>query len=357
MESDMIRWISFMQDFKNNYLTKRAVVVKTILFFVIMFALYGALSDQTESVLLKNDQLIPVKNKSIYGIQREPEGTIDILALGDSLSYSSVSPMSLWNRHGYTAFVCGQPGQNMRETEELFKIALRTQSPKVVILETNAIFRNRLKEKNLNDTMEALINYYLPLFRGHDVWKSLVMKREYAEVGYAKYKGFPFRSDIKPYEKGAYMKETDKKAELPDENIEHLQNIADMCRDCGAALILLGTPSPKNYNYSIHNAIAEYADKQGLTYIDMNLMTDEIGIDWNTDTLDKGDHLNLSGAKKVTEYLGRYLSENYSLTDHREDAAFEQWTKVAAEYEEKASQKLKEMRGIQTDGGKKDNDH
>ena len=102
-----------MHDFKNNYLTKRAVVVKTIIFFVIMFALYGALSDQTESVLLKNDQLIPVKNKSIYGIQREPEGTIDILALGDSLSYSSVSPMSLWNRHGYTAFVCGQPGQNM----------------------------------------------------------------------------------------------------------------------------------------------------------------------------------------------------------------------------------------------------
>ena len=310
-----------------------------------MIALYWVLSNKTESALIKNDQLIPERNKSIYAIQREPEGTIDILVLGDSLSYSSVSPMSLWNRHGYTAFVCGQSGQDMIESEELFRIALGTQSPKVVILETNAVFQDRLKGRTLNNTMDALLNYYLPLFRGHDVWKALFMKKEYTGMGYTKYKGFPFRSDVKPYKKGEYMKKTDKIAVLPDKNLEHLQNIIDMCRECGADLILLGTPSPINYNYSIHNAIAEYADKQKLPYIDMNLMTDELGIDWNTDTLDKGDHLNLSGAEKVTEYLGRYLSENYSLTDHRGDAAYDQWTKVAAEYDEKAKKKLKEMRG------------
>lgn len=346
-----------MPDFKRDYLNINVAMVKTMMFFAIMIALFGALSDWTESTLLEKDQLIPERNKSIYAIQREPEETIDILVLGDSLSYSSVSPMSLWNRHGYTAFVCGQPGQNMFESEELLKIALETQSPKVVILETNAIIQDRLKGRTLNDTMDTLFNYYLPLFRGHDVWKSLVMKKEYAEVGYTKYKGFPFRGDVKPYEEGSYMNKTDKKAELPEKNVEHLQNILDMCRDCGADLILLGTPSPSNYNYSVHNAIAEYAEKQGLTYLDMILITDEIGIDWNTDTLDKGDHLNLSGTEKVTEYLGRYLSDNYSLTDHRGDAAFDQWTKVAAEYDEKASQKLKEMRGKQANDRKKDNDH
>ena len=334
-----------MQDFKRNYLTLNVVMVKTIMFFAIMIALFAALSDRTESALLEKDQLIPERNKSIYAIQREPEETIDILVLGDSLSYSSVSPMSLWNRHGYTSFVCGQPGQDMIESEELLRIALRTQTPEVVILETNALFQDRLNGRSLNDTMETAFNYYIPLFRGHDVWKSLVMKKEYEEIGFAKYKGFAFRSDIKPYKDGEYMKKTDKTAELPDKNMEHLQNIMDMCRDCGAELILLGTPSPSNYNYSVHNAIAEYADKQKLTYIDMNLLNDEIKIDWNTDTLDKGDHLNLSGAEKVTEYLGRYLSDNYSLTDHRGDAAFDQWTKVAAEYDEKASIKLKEMRG------------
>ncbi len=346
-----------MQDFKRNCLTDHVVVVKTIVFFVIMIVLFGVLSDQTESILLKNDQLIPIRNKSIYSIQREPEGTIDILVLGDSLSYSSVSPMSLWNRHGYTSFVCGQPGQDMNETEEMLRIALRTQSPGIVILETNAIFQDRLNGRSLNDIMESVFNYYLPLFRGHDVWKSLVMKKEYAEVGFAKYKGFAFRCDTKPYEKGMYMEKTDKTATLPDKNIEHLQNIMDMCRDCGAELILLGTPSPSNYNYSIHNALTEFADKQKLTYIDMNLITEELGIDWKTDTLDKGDHLNLSGAEKVTEYLGRYLSGNYSLTDHRGDTSFDEWAQVGAEYDKKASQKLGEMRGTKADDGKKDNDH
>ena len=42
----------------------------------------------------------------------------------------------------------------------------------------------------------------------------------------------------------------------------------------------------------------EYAKDNSLTYIDMNLMLDELGIDWSLDSLDKGDHLNLSGAYK-----------------------------------------------------------
>lgn len=354
---DTKQWILFMQDFKSMYRRNNMSIVKTILFFAILILLFVALSAKTERVLVNNDRLIPARNKVIYGIQREPEKTIDVLVLGDSLTYSSISPMYLWSTRGYTTFVCGQPGQDMSETEELFRIALKTQTPKVVILETNALKKDRLKGRNLNDTIETVLNYYLPLFRGHDVWKSLVMNKEYAGIGFVKYKGFAFRSDVKPYVKGMYMKETNKIATLPDKNLEHLQNIMDMCRDCGADLILLGTPSPQNYNYSIHNAIAEYADKQGLTYIDMNLCIEEIGIDWSTDTLDKGDHLNLSGAERVTEYLGRYLADNYCLTDHREDTTYSQWAEVSREYEKKATEKLKEIRGAKENDGKKDNDH
>ena len=37
---------------------------------------------------------------------------------------------------------CGQPGQRIQETCFLLKEAFKTQSPKLVILETNAMFRD-----------------------------------------------------------------------------------------------------------------------------------------------------------------------------------------------------------------------
>ena len=49
------------------------------------------------------------------------------------------------------------------------------------------------------------------------------------------------------------------------------------------------------------------------------------GIDWKSDTLDKGDHLNLSGAHKITDYMITYLQEHYVLPDHRGDEKFTSW--------------------------------
>ena len=72
-------------------------------------------------------------------------------------------------------------------------------------------------------------------------------------------------------------------------------------------------------------ALAAFAEENGLPYLDMDLHTEEIGIDWSIDTADKGDHLNFWGAKKATKYLGTYLEDLKLLTDHRQDPAFEQW--------------------------------
>ena len=60
----------------------------------------------------------------------------------------------------------------------------------------------------------------------------------------------------------------------------------------------------------------------------MNLLQDEIQIDWNNDTKDAGDHLNYSGAAKVTNYLGEYLNNRDILTDHREDEKYHSWVEA-----------------------------
>jgi hypothetical protein len=62
-------------------------------------------------------------------------------------------------------------------------------------------------------------------------------------------------------------------------------------------------------------------------------LTGELGIDWNLDTLDGGDHLNYTGCQKATAYLQRYMQTHYTLPDRRDDVRYEAWNKQAEEFE------------------------
>ena len=325
-----------MRDSKKKYES----VMRCMMFFSVLAVLFFAVSVKTEGALLKNDRLVPVRNKNIYRIRREPANSIDVIVLGDSLSYSAISPMLLWKEHGFTTYVCGQSGQKILETENMLKTVLENQKPKLVILETDVMFRGLTGLKSINESIEELLNYYIPVFRGHDAWKSLVMDKEYAEKNY---KGFAFRCTVQPYEKGDYMVSTEEKEELSDTVLTHMDTIISLCREHGAELLLVATPSPLNYNYARHNSLAAYAEEHQLSFVDMNLKLKETGINWKTDSLDKGDHLNLSGAEKVSRYLGRYIAKEYGLPDHRGKTRYRNWEDEAADYENNARKHMKEM--------------
>ena len=311
-------------------------------FFVILLLLFGLISMKTDSFMLSNDSIVPSRDKTLYRVRREPADSLDVIIVGDSLTYSSVSPLQLWKEHGFTSYVCGQWGQKIIETEDMLKTALHRQKPRVVILETDVLFRTQMDARHLNDGIETGLKYYMPVFRGHDIWKSLVIKKEYKLENY---KGFVFRTDVKPYEKGDYMKKNTKEVKLEDTILSHMENIINLCEKSGAELILLGTPSPINYNYARSKAVSEYAREKSLVWLDMNYLLKEIGINWKTDSLDQGDHLNFSGAEKVTKYLGKYLAEKYKLPDHREDSAYASWAKESLVYEEEAAKVLNKLRG------------
>lgn len=83
----------------------------------------------------------------------------------------------------------------------------------------------------------------------------------------------------------------------------------------------------------------EYADAHGLHYYNFIELTEEIGLDWSTDTYDRGVHLNVYGAEKLTSYFGEILCRELGLESRRQDAALEAvWQgKLAAYYKEKES--------------------
>lgn len=327
-----------MRDFKD--MGKRAG--KTFLFFAILAVMLAGVSKKADMALLENDNFAQSGNKSTYRILREPQNSVDIIVVGDSVCYAAISPMELWEEYGMTAYVCGQSGQRIQESYYMLKNAFETQSPKLVILETNVMLRGAPGSSltNLKVSLEQWASNYITVFRGHDVWKSLVTGKEYPEESY---KGFSFRCVIQPYVNGDYMAVTEQTQEISPTITFYMEKIMELCEQNGAKLLLVGTPSPQNYSYSAHNGIAAYAEAHSLEYLDMNVKLEEVGINWQTDSLDGGDHLNLSGARKVTRYLGEYLNARQELPDHRGEAAYAAWQEEADAYEEKAKMHLREM--------------
>ena len=93
---------------------------------------------------------------------------------------------------------------------------------------------------------------------------------------------------------------------IPEASRRVLARIQALCAQNGAELLLLSAPSAANWDYCSHNGTKAVARELGIAYVDMNL--EETAIDWSLDTVDAGDHLNGSGARKASVCLAEYLS-------------------------------------------------
>lgn len=265
------------------------------------------------------------------GILGEKEHSIDVLVLGDSEAYSSISPMQMWSEHGFTSYLCSTPAQPLYDSYRFLRQALGRQSPKVVVLETNAIFRSY----KLNDYLLSRAKNMFPVLRYHDRWKALSVNDFGKQLEYTftdDLKGFRYNPAVAAASTKNYMQPTDRKAAIPALNETCLQDMLALCQDSGAQLLLVSTPSTINWNRARHNRIAAFAEENDLPYIDMNTMPDEVPIDWARDTRDRGDHLNYAGAVKVSSFLGKYLQNTYELPNRRDAAHYHSWNDALDRY-------------------------
>ena len=305
--------------------------LKRVILFLLVFAvLLWACSAGIQVIVRNVSGSVSGRSRVFASVSAEKKNTIDVLVAGDSESYTSVSPMDLWDRAGIAAYDCGQPGQRIQETYYILKTAFRTQSPKLVLFETNTMFRDPGFLKNVQLSLTEPLAYHFPVIKYHNAWKALFdgpggLKKSY--------KGFEIRDKVVSYEGDEeYMKETKDKAQIPEVVRVYMEKIKRLCEKNGADLLLVSAPSPKNYNYKKHNSLEEYARENNLPYVDLNMKFRDIGIDWKLDSYDRGDHLNISGARKVTAYIGQYLADNYDLPDRRNDDGWREWDNLAREY-------------------------
>lgn len=262
-----------------------------------------------------------------HGYLAEPENSVDVLFLGDSEAFFAFIPMQLWQEHGITSYVCSTGSQEIFQTEEYLSTVFRNQSPKIVVLETNVLYRyyDRM------DIVPNLLERALPLFRYHDRWKSLGAEDFSFRVRYTgiqRDKGYLFRTEINPVDPNGYMDPSQELAPIPSRNQGHLERMISFCRERGAELVLVSSPSVENWCTSRHNSVTLLARELEVAYIDLNLNQGDFFINWELDTVDNGDHMNYSGARKVTACLGQYLAQTGLFTDKRADPDYAAWNQA-----------------------------
>ena len=315
----------------------RKTILKSILFFLplgLILAVLGPLflpKDNTFAAgRLETDPTV---------ILSQAENTIDVLFLGDSEAYSGFVPLELWQNTGIASFVCASVDQKPYETLEFLKTALRQQSPKAVVLETNVLYRVYSRMDLVEPTAQKLF----PVLRYHDRWKSLSPRDLSAPEYTGAYpdRGYHLLTAADPLEDlTGYMAPMEEWEPLSKANRSSLQDLYNLCKENDIQLILYSIPSPANWTVRRHNTMEDLSRELGIPYLDGNLL--DLGIDWQTDTYDRGDHLNYWGAVKVTRDLGRWFQENLPLPDHRGEAAYGAWDRDLATLPERIAAKQQE---------------
>lgn len=304
---------------------------------------------------------IPERNTATYtvkGFYKMPKNSVDVLFLGDSSVLRAVSPMEIWDKHGIVSYNYSLSSLRTYGIYYLLQDALKTQKPEIVVIDPDTMFyhydfsepqqrlsmdylkNNEVKYKMINDehyifSFEDKVSAFIPLLRYHTRWYDLravelsKITNDYKPI----FKGFNTISSVKPNIKNIdYMDKYNEKIKYENDSLEYLDKIFDICKENDIELMILQVPDAKVWGQKQSELIQKYANENNINYLDLN--TIDIGINWYEDTCDRGSHLNVLGALKVTDYVGNYLKENYNLINHKGEKAYDFWNDDYVVYKE-----------------------
>ncbi len=303
------------------------------------------------SVLVVLDRILLLKSKDgieqIHAYYKQPEDSVDVLFVGSSHIFCHVNTGILWDDYGIPAFDLAAAEQPFWNSYYYIKEGLKTQTPELIVLDIstpgirptdyqpeNWLITNNygikygkdrydaIKISALKDSFNRLI---IPFNSTHGKYSDLSEEDFMEYSGSVNFKGFDPRETTVPFEVHDVSSITGRH-ELTEKEEKYLRLIISYVQEKSIPLLFVSTPyiietaeEQEKYNY-----IYDIADECGVPHIDFNLLYDEMGIDFERDFAEVL-HLNRSGNKKFTKYLGQYLKDNYELADHRGDKKYASW--------------------------------
>lgn len=335
----------------------------------------------------------------VYGTQQEepdrraclffelPKDTVDCLFIGTSHVYCSYIPKRIYDEAGITSASLATSSQSYQNTYWVLREALRYQKPKVVIMDIHSVtsavdeqvldFRLHYtsgisampdfswnKVRAFADIRKSGIGWSRNLSK-YDAFGLLEYKNEYQRESKSleelwnlalhpvkEYRTFGFypTTTVYPMEKLIPYIETENYLDFySTQEYQYLNKIYCMLEEKGIQLLLTRTPytMPEFDDFHLNSQAMEWAEKNNIPVIDyFTLMeTGEVSFNLQTDFRDQ-DHLNYLGAQKATDYLLRYLKEDFTFIDHRGDQKYRLWEEMEYDYS-RIEEQVKENAGLQ----------
>lgn len=280
---------------------------------------------------------------------------VDVLFLGTSHVINGIFPMQLWKDFGITSYNLGGHGITIATSYWILRNAAEYHKPKVAVLDVSLAESEYLapsaewahdsfdafpltKTKALAvqdlypDDGETQQELLYPFVLYHNRWSELSgksIKEAFTGIEMTTEKGAESRIAVSaPGEGRDTLIPESEVREVNTPGMEYIRKFVSYCRENDIEPVLINVPYPATADeQEAANAITALAEELSVPYLNLQYAS---LVDFDTDLYDADAHLNPSGARKVTDYLGRWLSENTDLTDHRDDAAYASWD---ADYE------------------------
>lgn len=330
----------------------KTVIRNTISVIAILLLVIGGLfflSDLTERKESKG------KFEGFYTNEEEYE----VLFIGSSHVLNGIFPMELWKEYGITSYNLSGHGNRMALNYWILRNALVSKNPKLVVIDTYMIGREdklesleqlhysadhipfgELKVEMIEDLVEEeerredfLWNFSTYHHRWNELSKEDFVKSEAVE------KGAESRINVAKTEENMVM-EDKKVISEKTINMEYLDKMIELCHEKEIEVLLTYLPFPDTTGWRIEsNTVEELAKEYRVDFLSFDTLYQVI--DRETDFYDKDSHMNPSGAKKITSYLGNYIISNYEVTDYREWEEYENWYEDEQRYDEFKLEKIK----------------
>ncbi len=293
----------------------------------------------------------------------------DVFFVGSSRMMNGVFPMELWEDHGIVSYNWGQAGHPPPAYYWVMRLALDYRQPKLMVIDcygmhfdakTTGVFGlmhismdsfplSRTKIRAVLDMMDdpsmteessegerrSAFNllWTFPVF--HSRWNQLTAEDFAPKMSMTR--GAIANGGICG---GDFVRDESEMGRVFDTaGVEYLKKAIEECQSRGIEVLMTFIPL---FADAEQQAAAEYAGQIAAEYgVDYINFFDLDLVNYRVDFADSAGHLNTAGARKITAYLGDYITEKYAIPDRRGEEAYAFWDRDHAVYTEKKNEDLR----------------